>query len=191
MIHIESLKNYVDNTEPEKLMKLAIKIYRITSFICKDYPEYKEWYFKKQLPITLNSNARNILFVRNKENDNEIISVACLKKNTEQKICTLYVSDQCRGLGIGTAVLEESIKWLGTTKPFITFADYKLELFRPMIEKYSWELMEIVSNLYNNRVQELCFNGTITKNKKETLEHQLHKQLVRVLKKRCGQIQKT
>lgn len=83
------------------------------------------------------------------------------------------------------------MKWLGTTKPFITFADYKLELFRPMIEKYSWELMEIVSSLYNNRAQELCFNGTITKNKKETLEHQLHKPLVRVLKKRCGQIQKT
>ena len=189
MINIESLKKYVGIIPEEEIMELATKIYMITDFICDDYPKHKEWYFTKQLQATINGDERNILFVRNPENDNEIISMACLKRDEEeQKICTLYVSDKCRGLGIGKAIVEESMRWLGTTKPLITLADYKLEMFKPIINKYGWELTEVVSGLYNDRSQELCFNGTLTKDNNETLEQQLHKKLIRVLKKRCEQI---
>ena len=189
MIDIESLKKYIGIIPDEEFMKLATKIYTITDFICDDYPKRKEWYFTKQLPATINTDERNILFVRNPENDNEIISMACLKRDEEeQKICTLYVSDKCRVLGIGKAIVEESMRWLGTTKPLITLADYKLEMFKPIIDKYGWELTEIVSGLYNDRSQELCFNGSLTKNNYETLEQQLHKKLIRVLKNRCEQI---
>jgi len=189
MISIESLKNYVRTITEEDFIELATTIYMITDFICDDYPKYKEWYFTKQLLSTINGDERNILFVRNPENDNEIISMACLKRDKEeQKICTLYVSDKCRGLGIGKAIVEESMRWLGTTKPLVTLADYKLEMFKPFINKYGWELTEVVSGLYNNRSQELCFNGTLTKDNDETLEQQLHKKLIRVLKSRCEQI---
>ena len=189
MINIESLKKYVGIIPEEEIMELATKIYMITDFICDDYPKHKEWYFTKQLQATINGDERNILFVRNPENDNEIISMACLKRDEEeQKICTLYVSDKCRGLGIGKAIVEESMRWLGTTKPLITLADYKLEMFKPIINKYGWELTEVVSGLYNDKSQELCFNGTLTKDNNETLEQQLHKKLIRVLKKRCEQI---
>ena len=189
MINIESLKKYVGIIPEEEFMELATKIYMITDFICDDYPKHKEWYFTKQLPATISSDERNILFVRNPENDNEIISIACLKRDEEeQKICTLYVSDKCRGLGIGKAIVEESMRWLGTTKPLITLADYKLEMFKPIINKYGWELTEVVSGLYNDRSQELCFNGTLTKDNDETLEQQLHKKLIRVLKNRYEQI---
>ena len=137
MINIESLKSYIGTISEEKFMKLATKVYMITDFICDDYPKYKEWYFTKQLPETINSDERNILFVRNLKNENEIISMACLKRDKkEQKICTLYVSDKYRGLGIGKAIVEESMRWLGTTKPLITLADYKLEMFKPIINKY-------------------------------------------------------
>ena len=111
--------------------------------------------------------------------------MACLKKdNKERKICTLYVSDKCRGLGIGTSIIEESINWLGTTKPLITLADYKLEMFKPIIDKYDWELTEIVSGLYNDRSKELCFNGTLTKSNSITPEKQLYKRLIKTLNKR-------
>lgn len=84
----------------------------------------------------ITGDERNTFFARNRENTNEIISMACLKKDKEeQKICTLYVSDECRGLGIGTSIIEESMKWLGTIKPLITSADYKLDMFKPIIEK--------------------------------------------------------
>ena len=189
MINIKSLKNYVGIIPEKEFMELATKIYMITDFICNDYPKYKEWYFTKQLPATISGKKRNILFFRNPENNNEIISMACLKKDEdEKKICTLYVSDKYRGLGIGKAIIEESMKWLETNKPLITLADYKLDMFKPIISKYDWELTEIVSGLYNDRSEELCFNGTLTKNNDETLEQQLHKKLIRKLKNRCEQI---
>ncbi len=189
MIRIESLKDYLDILDKEDFEKLSTKIYMITDFICEDYPKYKEWYFTKQLPETISTDERNILFVRNPENENEIVSMACLKKDEEeQKICTLFVSDKCSGLGIGSAIIEESMKWLGTTKPLITLADYKLEMFRPIINKYDWQLTEIVSGLYNDRSQELCFNGTLTKNNNNLLEQQLHRRLVKALEYRKNQL---
>lgn len=36
-------------------------------------------------------------------------------------------------------------------------------MFQPIIEKYDWELTEVVSGLYNDRAKELCFNGKLTK----------------------------
>ncbi len=56
-------------------------------------------------------------------------------------------------------------------------------------ELYGWKLTEVVSGVYNDRHQELCFNGTLTKNKGETLKQELYKKLVRVLKGRYGKIE--
>ena len=188
MVKIENLKDYLNILDKNEFEKLATKIYMITDFICEDYPKHKEWYFTKQLPATIQSDERNIIFARNPDNYDEIISMACLKKDyDEQKICTLYVSDKCRGLGIGTSIIEESMKWLGTTKPLITLADYKLDMFKPIIEKYDWELTEIVSGLYNDRSQELCFNGTLTNNK-ENVKNQLYRRLVYSINYRMNNI---
>lgn len=170
MIEVESLKDYSKVMDDDEFMKLAIDIYQITDFICADYPGHKSWYFNKHLPEIL-SDQRNILFVRNPQNLGEIIAVACLKKDeNEQKICTLYVSDKCRGLGIGTMIIEESMKWLGTTKPLVTMADYKLDMFSSIIKKYDWELTEIVEGFYNKHSKELCFNGSLTKKDMRTIK---------------------
>lgn len=165
MVKIESLKSYINILDKDEFIKLAKKIYDITDFICEDYPKHKEWYFHKQLPRIFTSSGE-ILFARDENDYNKIIGMACLKKDEEEKkVCTLYVSDECRGQHLGTRLLEESMKFLGTTKPLITLADYKLPMFKPIIEKYNWELTEVVSGLYNDRSKELCFNGSLTKNK--------------------------
>ncbi|UKI27502.1 MAG: GNAT family N-acetyltransferase [Bacilli bacterium] len=53
---------------------------------------------------------------KSEEDENKIIAMACLKKDEEeQKICTLYVSDQCRGQHLGTRMVEASMEFLGTT----------------------------------------------------------------------------
>jgi len=180
MIKVESLKDYLGLSEND-FFDLATRIYMITDFICEDYPKHKEWYFLKQLPAIIGDN-RNILFIRNPENTNEIIAMSCLKKDEEEKkICTLYVSDKCRGLGLGTRLIEESMNWLGTTKPLITLADYKLEMFRPVIEKYGWTLTEVVTGLYNDRFRELCFNGTLVNNKSNMSRKNLEQRLVNAL----------
>lgn len=181
MIKIESLKNYIGILSEEAFMELSNQIYQI-NLDFNDYPKHKEWYFKKQLPGII-TGERDILFVRNPDNSNEIISVACLKRTCEErKFCMLYVCEKYRHQGIGTKIIEESMKWLGTTKPLITFADYKLEMFKPIIKKYDWQLVEVVEGMYNNHSKELCFNGMLSK--QYTSEKDLYKRLIKTLKHR-------
>lgn len=176
MVKIESLKDYIGVLNEDDFIRLSKQIYDITDFICKDYPKHKEWYFHKQIPRIFTPNGE-ILFARSEEDYNKIIAMACLKKDDEeQKICTLYVSDQCRGQHLGTRMVEASMEFLGTTKPLITLADYKLPMFQPIIDKYDWELTEVVCGLYNDIAKELCFNGKLTK-------ENINEQTKKVLKK--------
>lgn len=164
MSEVESLKNYINVLSEKDFIKLAKQIYNITDFICEDYPQYEEWYFHKQLPRIFTPNGE-ILFIRNDKKCEEIVAMACLKKDeVEKKICTLYVSEKYRGQHLGAKIIEASMKFLDTTKPLITLSDYKLPMFQPIIEKYEWKLTEVVSGLYNDRVKELCYNGHLVKN---------------------------
>ena len=182
MIKIESLKNYIGVLDESDLDLLAESIYEITDFICEDYPKHREWYFEKQIPRVFTPSGV-ILFARSDDGSNEIIAMACLKKDEEEKkICTLYVSDKCRGQHLGTRMIEASMQFLGTTKPLITIADYKLPMFEHIINKYGWELTEVVSGLYNDRAKELCYNGMLTK-KIEEPENQISENGVAFLKK--------
>lgn len=163
MIKVESLKEYQRILSKEDFEILANKIFMITESLVQEYPGYKRWYFLKQLK-NLGSMEREILFVRNPEKLDEIIAVACLKKTVlEKKICTLYVKESFRSKGIGSAIINEAFKFLGTTTPLITFADYKLKLFEPFIKKYNWKLVEVIDKAYNNNFKELCFNGKLEK----------------------------
>lgn len=49
-------------------------------------------------------------------------------------------------------------------------------MFQPIIDKYDWELTEVVCGLYNDRAKELCFNGKLTK-------ENINEQTKKVLKK--------
>ena len=163
MVKVESLKEYQRILSKKDFEVLANKIFMITESLVQEYPGYKEWYFLKQLK-NIESTEREILFVRNPEKFEEIIAVACLKKTVlEKKICTLYVVETFRSIGIGSALISESFKFLGTTIPLITFADYKLKWFEPFIKKYNWKLVEVIDKAYNNNFKELCFNGKLEK----------------------------
>lgn len=60
-------------------------------------------------------------------------------------------------------MFEESMKFLETTKPLVTFTEDKLPMFEKIVSKYNWELTEIVDGIYNDGVRELCFNGQLSK----------------------------
>ncbi len=159
MFNVESLKDYIDKISEEELRQLATKIYNLTKFIGNDYLKYQEWFFNKQLPETLNNSKRNILFV---QDNSKIIAVSCLKKDSqEKKICTLYVTPSYRRKGIGSILLIKAMEWLETTKPYITIRDYKLKMFKPFLQKYNWELTEIIQ--VNSKEKEFCYNGVLKK----------------------------
>ncbi len=157
MFNVESLKDYIGKISEEELRKLTTKIYNLTEFIGDDYLKYQEWFFNKQLPETLNSSTRNILFV---QDNSKIIAVSCLKKDSkERKICTLYVTPSYRKKGIGSMMLIKAMEWLETTKPYITIRDYKLAMFKLFIQKYNWELTEVIQ--VNSKEKEFCYNGML------------------------------
>jgi len=153
---IESIKDYINILSEEELKALANKIYKITEFVEKDYPNHKNWFFNIQLKETLDTNTRNILFVRDKD---KIIGVANLLSNDEEKkISTLYVIDEYRNKGIGTQLIEESMKWLKTRYPIISMTKDRYELYKPIIDKYNWKLTRILNGFYKEGMDELFFN---------------------------------
>ena len=139
--------------------KFAYVSYYATDQICKDYPRHFEWYWGKELPRVINGTGEIIICTIG----NNLAGVTFLKKDdTESKLCTLFVSEEYRGKHIASILLEQAFKYLGTTKPLITIADYKLLMFQHIIRKCDWELTQIMPiGYYNNASQELVFNGTL------------------------------
>ena len=157
MIKVESLKDYLNKDE---FKKLVTNIYKTTKFITDDYPNYKDWFYNKQIPGIVTSE-RDILFIRNPEKLKEIIGILALKNTLEeQKICTLYVKGKYRKMGIGTLLIEEAMKYLNTPTPIIEIPSYKLIMFKTFIRRYNWKLSYISFNDYGD---ELCFNECRTK----------------------------
>lgn len=157
---IDNIKNYISETNQESFMKLADEIYELAIHLNGAYPGYKEWFYNKQIKGCLTPN-RNIIFIKNEEG--KIIALSCLKKDDkEKKICTLFVSDKYRKQGLGSLLFEESMKFLETTKPLVTFTEDKLPMFEKIITKYNWKLTEIVDGIYNDGIREFCFNGQLT-----------------------------
>lgn len=160
---IESLSDYINKTSDDRHKRLVDNIYITAMNPDNDYKNFKKWFYSKQM-MGVNSGKRNIYFVRNPNNTAEIIALVCLKKeNNEKKICMIYVKDDFRNKGIGASLLKKSFEWLGTTKPLITFSEHKYFLFKSIIEKYNWKLIESISRENGLSQKELCFNGRLSK----------------------------
>ena len=169
-MRIDEIKRYLQEDKKSEFTKITNDIYQLTEHLNKNYPGYKEWFFDKQVKGCF-TPKRNIIFIRN-ETD-KIIGFSCLKKDEEEcKICTLFVNPNYRMNGVGSLLLEESMRFLETTKPLVTITEDKLPMFAKIIEKYGWELTEIVDGIYNKSIREFCFNGQLTKRdyKQELLE---------------------
>ncbi len=139
--------------------KLVAESYMITDWICEDYPLHCEHFYCKYVP-GIYDGEREIIsaYVGGK-----IAATTFLKKDKEEKkICTLYVKPDYQKQGIATKIVEKSFEWLGTTKPLITIADYKLDQFSSIIKKYGWEETQVLEEgYYNDRSREHVFNGKI------------------------------
>lgn len=139
--------------------KYAHEAYLATDFICADYPKHFEWYWTKEIPRVLDGTGE-VIFCKI---GHEISGVAFLKKDsTESKICTFYVAEKYRGNHIASKMLEVAFRYLGTTKPLISIADYKISMFEPIIKKYNWKLTQTMpKGYYNNSSCEYVYNGKL------------------------------
>ena len=158
-----SIKDLLSKGWSEKeVLPICEQLYNMTDFICEDYPKHKTWFYKKHLPAVFTPNSgRDIIFACDK--DKKIYGTSFIKEDdVEKKICTLFVSPEARGMGVGTLLVEKSMELLQTTKPMITIADYKEPMFKGLIEKYGWVKTEEVSGLYNDKHNELVYNGSLS-----------------------------
>lgn len=158
---VDNIKNYFSEESKTKYEQITNEIYDMSKFLNDIYPGYEEWFYKKQLSGCA-SKLRNILFVKNEEG--KIVGFTCLKKyENEKKICTILVEEEHRKQGLGTLLFEESMKFLETSKPLITFPEDRAKMFESFIKKYEWELTDVIEDAYNPGVKELCYNGKLIK----------------------------
>ena len=139
--------------------KLVAESYMITDWISRDYPSHCDHFYSKYIPGIFDGKREVIsCYV-----DGKIAATAILKKDDgELKISTLYVKPKYQKQGIATALIERCFEWLGTTKPLITIADYKLDQFSGIIRKHGWKETQVLDvGYYNDSSREHVFNGTI------------------------------
>lgn len=153
---IEKLSELIFDTE--NFEKLADQVYYLTDHLSSDYPKHYDWFFHKHLPFVGNGE-REVLFVRNHGN---ICGIALLKKTEEEKkICTFYVAEHGRNIGIGRILMKEAIDYLGTETPMITMRAEKVPYFLHFMFKYNWKISEIRDDYYIKGNDEVVFNGKL------------------------------
>lgn len=139
-----------------KFSKLVAESYMVTDWISDDYPDHVEHFYAKYVPGVF-AGEREIIscYVGGK-----IAATAFLKKDEEErKISTFFVRPEYQKQGIATELIEKCFDWLGTTKPVITIADYKVDQFAGIIKKYSWEKTNTLDEgYYNSHSRECVFN---------------------------------
>lgn len=173
-IEIHNLNELIQQNYPQEIVEKIIQEVLMLSMLVKnDYPDYKEWYTKVQVP-GLYTNERNIIIAHINE---RIVGFVSLKKTkTEKKICTFYVEKSFRRNKIGTILVEKAIEFLEESRPLITIPMDKLNEFIRIANKYNWEITDIKENLYRTSTPEVIVNGIITDtNQSLTQEKSLQK----------------
>ena len=158
---VDNIKNYFSEELRGQYFQITNEIYEMSKFLNDIYPGYEKWFYEKQLE-GCNTDLRTILFVKNEEG--RVIGFTCLKKyENEKKISTILVDEEYRKQGLGTLLFEESMKFLGNSKPLITFPEDRAEMFKSFIKKYEWKLTDVIEDAYKPGVKEFCYNGKLIK----------------------------
>lgn len=137
--------------------KIADELYDLTDWICDDYPYHFSHYYQKYLPGLKDGTREIIGYYRG----NRPVGVIILKKTAEEKkICTLYVSEDSRNMGIASKLIERGEKFLGTSTPVVTIADYKVDQFKGLIHHFGWKHTDTLPlGFYNDRSKEYVYNS--------------------------------
>ena len=147
---------HLSKTNPKVRSAYADELYQLTDWICHDYPDHRSHYYQKYLP-GLADGTREITgcYI------GQIPAGVIILKNTpeEKKISTLYIADDYRGLGLASKLVQASESFLGTLKPTITVADYKVPQFEGLIKRFGWEhTSTLPQGYYNDHSSEWVFN---------------------------------
>ena len=79
---------------------------KLLSDLENEYPDFNSWYFNKVIPGIFQGDRCVVL----KQIKEEFVGIAILKRDRdERKICTLRVTNNIKGNGIGSALITDAI----------------------------------------------------------------------------------
>lgn len=121
-----------------------------------DYPFFEEWL--EHVFVMTDTEERAIITCES--DDGVEIYGVCIIKKTEQekKICTLRVSAEMQGQGIGTHLVSMAITLLGDDYPLITVPQKHLEPFKRFLSFFNFKIFDRVKSVYNEDTYEYYFN---------------------------------
>ncbi|MBA9068733.1 GNAT superfamily N-acetyltransferase [Methylobacterium sp. RAS18] len=120
-----------------------------------DYPGIEAWFLRKVVP-GLQDGTRYLLRV---ERDGRLVGLGIAKADgIERKICTVRVSPDYAGRGIGVRVFDGLLKWLGTDQPHLTVSENKLPAFERIFDWYGFRYSSRKSGLYVPSKAEILYN---------------------------------
>lgn len=185
MIKYYSLSNLL--TKGLDINPIIDEILLVTISAKTTYPEYTDWFIKKHVPGIYLGTRDTIIAVHN----NKIIGVSNIKREKENKLCTVYFDPKYRKQKLGLTLVDKSIELLGDSKPLITMPSTYLPQFKNIIKRYDWQLTDCIDNCYLENTSELVFNGEIEKLNKElsneeriilTYKHTKDKNILKLLR---------
>ena len=127
------------------------------------YPEYTKWFIEKHIPGIYLGTRDTIIAVHN----NKIAGVSNIKRDKENKLCTVYFDPKYRKQRLGITLVDKSIELIGDSKPLITMPSSYIPQFKNIIKRYDWQLTDCIDGCYEENTSELVFNGEISNGNKE------------------------
>ncbi|CCO47129.1 hypothetical protein VIBNISOn1_230028 [Vibrio nigripulchritudo SOn1] len=120
-----------------------------------DYPDIDSWFLNTVIPGLSDGSRKIFAHVR----QNEIISLAIAKKSSdEKKICTVRVSPEFNGIGLGVKLFKLSMDWLETSTPHLTVSEDNYPKFERIFKHFGYRLTSTHNSLYQEGKVELLFN---------------------------------
>jgi GNAT superfamily N-acetyltransferase len=122
------------------------------------YPGFREWYYGKVVPGI--ETGERLVVARVLGSD--IQGVAIAKRGSEEKFCTLWVSQEARLAGVGGALAQEVFEWLGDARPLFTVPEERLMEFQGLLRQWDFGSGVPVRGYYGSDRVERVFNGTLS-----------------------------
>ena len=120
------------------------------------YPGFSVWYWGKVIPGVLRGSRR--IFIEGRLQNPEGVAIA-KREADECKVCTLWVSTESRGKGVGRRLLGEAIDWVGVKRPVFTVPQERHDELRPLLRRFNFEKRAALPSLYRPGVLEHIYNG--------------------------------
>jgi hypothetical protein len=122
------------------------------------YPGFRNWFFEKG---TISSPSEQRVVFINKI-ATRIAGVAIAKRCVlERKLCTLWVADDARGLGVASDLAVSVFDWIETSHPLFTVPEERISEFQGLLRSWRFSDGQTVKGYYRRDKIEYVFNGTL------------------------------